>query len=1097
MKGGLLRFLLYILLIFSILTIITFKLAAQKTGIESVVSRFQKIIESGDSLMVIEKKFNSEFNNLPSITTNDQKARILLLKVKFYTSKGMLNSAEKTVIQSEKLVNLKNLELLYEIRSAKVETYLSGMNLEKAANHAFELTKIATKLNDNQKLLSSYLTLGSIYQNSGLSAKAIKYLEDGLRIIDEKSEKNVVFNIYNTLGLVYMYDNNFDSAHFWFSKALPVAKTLNNVQQAVVYSNFAVLYNNVDKNDKSLENLNIAKQLLESSDDKYRLAIFYNNYAYFHLEQGKLDKAQKYLNESLRLAKESNNVFIMEKIMMNFGNLYKKQGNWKLALEYNTKFYNLKDSLGNLKKQKELTILSDEQLLKTNELKENFENKISKSHEEKKMISYSMLLLIILVLLGISATVIISYFRAKSRQLALLEKNTIIEQKTVEILSANQKLKQLSIALENIDNSIVISDCEGNIIWSNKGFHKYYTSKKETNIAANIFNISSIGNLHEILKKSLDTNETIDYESYITIENGNKIFFQSSLTAIKSDAGVLENIIVIDSDISYLKLTEKLLKKKNDALHNLVGKYRNAKKDAERANRAKSLFLANMSHEIRTPMNGIIGMSEILKQTNLDEAQKEYNDIVLKSALNLLDIINDILDFSKIEAEKVALEAIPVNIQEIINDIGDLSTLKAEDKGIDLLIFTDTKLPHQVITDPVRLRQILINLVNNAIKFTEKGEVFIQAQVVSSLSGVCKIRFSVKDQGIGISDEAKRNLFKPFTQADNTITRKYGGTGLGLSISSKLCQMMGGELKVESQLGIGSEFYFELDLMIDETRLPDSETLDLSQYRILVIDDNEHNLLIFNKYFSFWKNEIHTASSPNQALDMLANTKPENFYHLIISDYHMPEMNGRELISRIKRIYPKSNVKTILASSVTSLLSSDSGFDHLFNFKLTKPIKRSRLFDALNNCLLNNAVNEKVNVEKPQHSSSGLKNILMVEDNLINQKIGEIILKNASYNCTIANNGLEALALMIKQDFDLIFMDLSMPLMDGFQCTKEIRDHELLHSQKPRKIVALTANAMKEIHDDIHNLGFDDIVTKPFTNENLLNTVEKHCKAGS
>ncbi len=465
----------------------------------------------------------------------------------------------------------------------------------------------------------------------------------------------------------------------------------------------------------------------------------------------------------------------------------------------------------------------------------------------------------------------------------------------------------------------------------------------------------------------------------------------------------------------------------------------------------------------------------------------------MKSALSLLDIINDILDFSKIEAEKITLESIPVNIQEVINDIGDLTTLKAEDKGIDLIVYTDNNLPKTVLADPVRLRQIIINLVNNAIKFTDEGEVFIQANVIDMDENRVKVKFSVKDNGIGISEDIKKRLFKPFTQADNTITRRYGGTGLGLSISSKLCKVMGGEIEVESEIGKGSDFYFTLEFDIHKSEITENENMDLSIYKILVIDDNDHNLLIFKKYFEFWNCKIETASSPNQAIKLLSTKTSENFFDLIITDYNMPEMNGKELMKRIKRLYPAQKFKTILASSVTSLLSSDSGFDHLYNFKLTKPIKRSRLLDALNFCLFNNTSNNTANNCYNERHSKQLRNILLVEDNLINQKIGTLVLQKGNNKCTVANNGLDALEILKSHHFDIIFMDLHMPLMDGFECTKSIRKQEKENSAKPQIIIALTANALKEIHDDIHNLGFDDIVTKPFTQENLFEMVDKYC----
>lgn len=534
---------------------------------------------------------------------------------------------------------------------------------------------------------------------------------------------------------------------------------------------------------------------------------------------------------------------------------------------------------------------------------------------------------------------------------------------------------------------------------------------------------------------------------------------------------------------------EKQVQDRTEKLRILSENERKSRREAEEANRAKTIFLATMSHEIRTPMNGVIGMASLLSETPLNEQQRMYTDTIISSGESLLNVINDILDFSKIESGKMELEKTDFDLRKCVESVLDLFASKANQIGIELIYQVDPTVPACIKGDSLRLKQVITNLVSNALKFTRKGEVYIGIYCQEILdNGEFKLAFEIRDTGIGIPADKLGRLFKAFTQVDSSTTRRYGGTGLGLAICEKLIHLMGGEIEVESEYGQGSTFRFTITASEGAMLYADEAgnlLEDIVHKKILVVDDNTTNRMILEQQLRQWDLVPVCAESGFQALDILAS---QPGIDLVVTDMKMPLMHGIELATRIRRHYP--GLPIILLSSLGDEYSKTH--PGLFNAELSKPVKHEVLRNHIAKALQKNPVqaeerNLKARLDERFSELHPLR-ILIAEDNHVNQQLIIHILARLGYDPVVVDHGKQAVDAVLQSPFDLILMDMQMPEMDGLVATREIRRLQLY---KQPVIIALTANAMQGDREECLNAGMNDYLSKPVKLEELVNKLQK------
>lgn len=625
---------------------------------------------------------------------------------------------------------------------------------------------------------------------------------------------------------------------------------------------------------------------------------------------------------------------------------------------------------------------------------------------------------------------------------------------------------------DNVQGILSVHDLEGNFIDVNRA------GLTNTGFSSQEMHRSSLFDLiapewHEEIRAYLQTiqkNGQAAGETLITKKNGEKAIWYFMSTFTEDSAGnkqVLANVL----DITERKKLDKDLQK--------------AKEDAEQAYLAKSEFIANMSHEIRTPLNGIIGFTELALATNLDDTQKQYLEIINQSGVSLYSIINDILDFSKMESKNMQLAVDKLEVEEVIAESFNIVAYDMNKKGLEMLIDTDDDIPCYIWADAMRLKQILVNLLGNALKFTEKGEVTLYVKTVKNYeNGKMKLRFGIRDTGIGIHKDKQQEIFQAFSQEDGSITKKYGGTGLGLTISNDLLALANSELHLESEQGKGSNFFFDIDFKVE------NEEIDIALEeikRVLIVDDNTNNRRILRRMLERKDIEVEEADSGLKAL--LIMSEPQEF-DVVIMDYHMPIMDGIETIRKIKGMPPKENSEqpfiVLYSSSDDSQLQLACDELEIKN-RLVKPIRMKQMYQVLAELR-----SFQVNIQEQtstQSTRKGLK-ILVAEDNEINMFLNKTFLKELVQEVTIieASDGNEAVSEFKKESPDIILMDIQMPNLNGLEATKQIR---LMEKNVEIPIIALTAGSLPGEKEKCLQAGMTDFLTKPLLKQDLYNTLHK------
>jgi len=688
------------------------------------------------------------------------------------------------------------------------------------------------------------------------------------------------------------------------------------------------------------------------------------------------------------------------------------------------------------------------------------------------------------------ALVVYSLVRKYSR---LLQSQARVEEKLL------QEREMLRLLIDSVPDYMYVKDGASRFLIANQALGKLLGRSSKDLIGKTDFDFfpkelaaTFFADEQAIMKSNLPL---LNKEEPSADAAGHAMWTSTSKVPLRDSAGQVIGIMGIGWDVTQRKQAEAETLRSRQA--------------AETANRAKSEFLASMSHEIRTPMNGVLGMANLLLDTELDHEQQEYLGMLRTSGESLLTLINDILDFSKIEAGKLTIEPIPFDLNRELEDISDIFMRRCADKGLELIMRYSPNAPTRVIGDPGRIRQILVNLAGNAVKFTEKGHICLSVSCKEQSAEMARFHISVEDTGIGIPQDKIGLIFEDFTQADASTTRRFGGTGLGLSISKRLTELMGGEMGVSSRPGAGSTFWFSLPLPLQTgapIELPCGD--DLKDIRVLIVDDNPTNCVVLSEMLAHNKVRNDSAPSGESALAKLRAARAAGeAYHLAVLDQEMPGMNGECLAMAIKADPSLQSTILIMLTSVglrgDGQRMKEAGFAAYF----TKPARSHQILDAISALWMSHKASSPVpfltrhvlaeaDLRRPSEPASATRvtspRVLVVEDNAVNQKLAKRLLEKLGCRVDVAGNGKEAVEMIETFPFDIVFMDCQMPVMDGFEATLAIRRKE--SGKVHQVIIAVTANAMQGDREKCINAGMDDYISKPIARPELEQAMSRYVR---